>query len=151
MTTIAEMARRFKSFDIMDVVREALVDNEENAISINQNQLYEKGENKEEETLLQYRSLFYALKKNEINPMPGLFNPDLNLTGAFFRGFYAKVNRDEIVFGSNDKKSGSLMEKYGSNIFGLSYPSKEEFSRFFLNPSIFQIIARYTGIRSNKS
>lgn len=67
-----------------------------------------------------YGSLFYALEKNKQNPLAGYGTPDLFLTGAFYRGFFISITGKSFIISSSDKKTESLVDKYGMDIFGLS-------------------------------
>jgi hypothetical protein len=51
--------------------------------------------------------------------------PDLNLTGAFRRGWDVVVDDKELLFGSNDEKTKRLVDKYTVEIFGLTKENAE--------------------------
>lgn len=89
-----------------------------------------------------YASLFYALEKNKQNPLAGMYTPDLNLTGAFYGGFFVSITGMSFEISSSDDKTGELTNKYGPMIFGLSDVSLgsytqneffEEFKKFIEN------------------
>lgn len=82
-------------------------------------------------TFPKYRNPAYARKKNALNAKPGLGNPDLKLTGAFYRGITAVVSGGKIKINSTDSKTDSLKAKYDKDkMFGL-YP--EEMNDFIQN------------------
>lgn len=86
-----------------------------------------------------YGSLFYALEKNRMNPLAGYGTPDLFLTGAFYRGFFVSITGKSFSLSSSDRKTGSLLEKYGPNIFGLTNDSISIYAKgeFFEELKIF--------------
>lgn len=76
-----------------------------------------------------YGSLFYAIEKNRQNPLAGMGNPDLNLTGAFYRGFFVSITGMTFKISSTDQKRSDLEEKYGPTMFGLSNTSLASYSK----------------------
>lgn len=76
-----------------------------------------------------YGSLIYALEKNKQNPLAGIYTPDLNLTGAFYRGFFLSIKGFAFEISSDDEKTNELLSKYGPMIFGLSEDSINNYSR----------------------
>lgn len=122
--------------------------NSNEAVKLNRKQLYDKGRDVNGQKLVPYQSQTYALEKNRVNPSPGLFTPDLYLTGAFQRGFYAQVKGGTtIIFGSTDMKTSDLERKYTNKIFGLSNDSKAEFLRLTIMPEIRRYITGITGLQ----
>ena len=57
-----------------------------------------------------YRNAVYARKKSAMNPTPGLGNPDLNLTGKFWKEFKASIMDQSIEWRSEDSKATWLEE-----------------------------------------
>lgn len=125
MTTAAEMLRRFEKVNLTELLGEVVAENPQLLTDLNRKQLKE-GQNKEGRTLNKYRSSSYAKRKNEMNPAPGLGNPDLYLTGAFQSSFVVDVRGDDVVFSAGDSKAPALEAKYGPAIFGLTDESKTE-------------------------
>lgn len=70
-----------------------------------------------------YRSQWYAAYKLSLNPLGVV---DLRLTGAFYDGFFIEADKFPVTFSSHDSKAPLLAEKYGSAIFGLGQPSKDD-------------------------
>lgn len=71
-------------------------------------------------TLLSYRSKDYELFKSRLNPIAG-GAVDLILTGEFVDAmFLLKPNNGKYLFGNSDSKKNMLVQKYGTNIFGLN-------------------------------
>src|SRR6478736_7215667 len=100
MTTAAEMLRRWKALDIIESTGEAIDQTKEEAIKLEQAQLFLKGEKADGKKLKPYKSAKYAAKKNRMNPAPGLGNPDAFFTGELYRGMFVDVRSDTVVFDS---------------------------------------------------
>lgn len=133
-TTFADMAQRLKALDISQVA-EVATDITSPAISqLNREQL-EEGFDSNGERLNKYRNPIYARKKAAMNPKPGLGNPDLKLTGSFYRGIRADVEDGQIHVYSTDSKDPELVEKYGSDIYGLGTEKGNEYIKDHLQPS----------------
>lgn len=128
------MIKRLKSLDISEVA-EVATDATSPAISqLNREQL-EEGFDSNGERLRKYRNPIYARKKAAMNPKPGLGNPDLKLTGRFYRGIRADVEDGQIHVYSTDSKDPDLVEKYGSDIYGLGPVKGQEYVDNHLQPS----------------
>jgi hypothetical protein len=92
-------------------------------------------------TFRKYQSNAYARKKNAINPLPGLGNPDLKLTGAFYGGIVATVESGKLKIKSNDSKALDLEAKYGKQkIYGLQPEEMLDFVQNKVRPSFKQHI-----------
>lgn len=141
------MLRRVKSVQLEREVPVIVQNTADEMVRLNRSQLY-KGVNVEGNKLTPYQSPLYALEKNRTNPAPGLFNPDLFVTGAFYRGFYAQVKAGKsVIFGSTDVKSEALEEKYGKLIFGLTKDNKRVYLDTTVWPMIRAYVSRQTGLR----
>ncbi len=81
------------------------------------------------EKIGKYRSSKYARVKNEMNPLAGLGNVDLKLTGAFHAGIKVTVNAETFTTESIDKKGPDLKAKYGE-VFGLD----EDHTKGYIKP-----------------
>jgi len=146
--TIPEMLAKWKSVNLEREVPIIIQSSSDEMVKLNRSQLYQKGVDSENEKLKPYQSPAYALDKNRINPLPGLFNPDLYLTGAFQRGFYAQVKAGKsIIFGSTDFKSDRLERDYGKEIFGLTKDNSKVYLDTTVMPLIREYITRQTGLR----
>jgi hypothetical protein len=62
----------------------------------------------------------YAFFKNKINPLAGVGNVDLTLTGALGKGIKVKLASNNIEIFSTDSKFDEIAEKYGDYNFNLS-------------------------------
>ena len=124
--TVAQYARNIKALrsEIFNIIVESIEETLNEAIELNKSQLFENSMDRKGKKLRQYRSKDYARKKNMMNPLPGLGSPDLFDTGKFFDSFDAQIVGQSVLFYATDSKTGSLIEKYGSDIFGLTNEAK---------------------------
>lgn len=128
MATIEEMLNRFESLNLRAEIPILIEKTEETIIALNQRQLYTQSIDKDGDPLGGYRSLAYEEMKIAMNPeLGGLV--DLNLSGAFYRGFRL-LTVDENIFeiDSTDSKTEDLENKYGAAIFGLTEDSLAEYA-----------------------
>lgn len=132
MTTAMRMMERFQRVNLTELMGEVIEEDPEMVTSLTKNQL-KRGLNKKGEKLQKYKSDRYAKKKNQMNQLPGLGNPDLIYTGDFISSIVVDVRGDDVVFGAGDRKAPALEAKYGSAIFGLTDESKKE-----LRPELIQ-------------
>lgn len=146
--TIPQMLERWKSVNLKTEVPIIIQDTNGEMVKLNREQLKVKGLDSESKRLKPYQSPAYALDKNRMNPSPGLFNPDLFVTGRFHGGFYANVKASKsILFGSTDFKSERLEKSYGKQIFGLTKDNKRVYLDTTVMPKIREYITKQTGLR----
>lgn len=93
-----------------------------------------------------YRRPEYAQMKAQMNPLPGLGIPDLELTGEFKAGMGVDVNEDEYEVFSTDVKAGDLERKYGPLIMELGPREKDEYAVGYVAPALQESITRLTGL-----
>jgi hypothetical protein len=125
--TINEAYRRFSRLDLRAQVPVIIELTSEQIILLNQAQLYQESKDSFGNSLGGYYFQWYEDLKKEMNPgLGGLV--DLYLTGAFYSGFFVRVENDVFIIGSNDSKSGDLESKYGQAIFGLTDESKAKYT-----------------------
>jgi hypothetical protein len=122
MATFAQMLTRFKQFDPIEATGDAMLENKEQIIGINQHMLYEEGKNVEGEKLAPYRSMDYAQYKYDRR---GRYITDLYDTGATYSKMNLRVDGNEYEINSSDEKAYGLVAKYGK-IFGLNELGKKE-------------------------
>lgn len=74
--------------------------------------------------------------KQTLNPLPGLGNVDLILTGGFSKGVFVDARDNSVVIESGDSKSNELQDKYGKNgeVLGLSGEIKSEYIKNSMAP-----------------
>lgn len=125
--TINEAYRRFSRLDLRAQVPVIIELTSDQIILLNQAQLYQQSSDSLGNALGGYHLRWYEDLKKEMNPgLGGLV--DLYLTGAFYSGFFVRVEKDVFVIGSTDGKSGDLESKYGKAIFGLTDESKAKYT-----------------------
>lgn len=133
MTTAAEMLRRWRALDIIQITGEAIEQTEAEAIRLNQAQLFLRSERPDGVKLEPYKSRAYAEKKHARNPAPGLFAPDAYDTGQMFRAMFVEVKGDRVVFDSTSPHATSMeARENGKPIFGLTIQSKETYKETYM-------------------
>lgn len=121
--TEVELYKKLKSLpsQVRKIVRQTVNDNKKEIISRNQGQLAE-GLDSNDKKLGKYKSKPY-IKKRELKGKQIEF-VDLNFTGKWQGGFYAKFDKNGISIGSKKKKMWGdedvLVHHWGEDIFGLN-------------------------------
>lgn len=148
MATIFEMLSKWQQVNVETEIPAIIQRNKEVAAELNRKQLKSGKTSKGDPVQPSYNSTIYALDKNRSNSLPGLGTPDLYLTGAFHRGFYAQVKAGKsIIFGSTDMKSSDLEANYTKEIFGLTRDNKQLFLSDTIMPELRLYITRITGLK----
>jgi hypothetical protein len=80
---------------------------------------FTKGERPNGEKIGEYRSAEYAIFKQHINPLANGY-VDLLLTRQFSSKLFVRPFANGFMFNSTDKKTSSLIGKYGIDILGLN-------------------------------
>lgn len=80
---------------------------------------FSKGERPNGKKIGEYRSAEYAIFKQQINPLANGY-VDLLLTRQFSSKLFVRPFGKGFMFNSRDKKTGSLIGKYGIDIMGLN-------------------------------
>ena len=111
--------------NVEDTFRRAIVENQEEILDLNIAQL-EKGIDSFGQFLDEYDSASYAQFKKSIGSQAPLGIPNLKLEGDFHSGFILKADGNVFIFTSTDEKKDRLVDKYGENIFGLTFESGTE-------------------------
>lgn len=105
---------------------------------------FERGLRPDNKRIGGYQSGEYANEKNQMNPLAGFGNVDLIYSGAFVSKLFVKpLTQNGFIFDSSDRKTGSLVVKYGQAIMGLNQvwfdKRQSEIYRLVLQQQIKQI------------
>ena len=131
------MLRRVEAIDLQAIGVAIIVDSKPELLQLNKDQLMNEGVDKNKRKLKSYSSNSYAVRKNRMNPFPGLGTPDLYLTGSFQDGFTLRINsKSTFDIYSTNSKNNDLTKKYGKDIFGLTEDSKTEYQREIMQPEL---------------
>lgn len=123
-------------------------DNREEIIRLEQQQML-SGKKADDSHIGQYKSGKYALMKWQQNPLAGMGNVDLHLTGAFFNDMFVDVRTLSFVMDSGDSKAGDLIDKYGDP-FGLSLESRVKIATETIMPLYRERFKEVTGLTMRK-
>jgi hypothetical protein len=143
MATIGKIATKFRALNTDEVVTAAFRTSTDGFTEEQKKQLY-AGFDKEGKRLQKYRNNKYARVKNEMNPGPGLGNPDLYVTGAYFGGIKTNVQGLSLHIESSDAKGPELETKYKP--YGLGGGYKQEFIRGIYRPNFRKQVRLKTGV-----
>lgn len=131
------MLRRVRTIDVATIGVSIIVDTKPELLQLNKDQLMNEGVDKNSKKLKSYASNSYAVRKNRMNPFPGLGTPDLYLTGGFQNSFTLRINsKSSFDIYSTNGKNNDLTKKYGKDIFGLTTDSKTEYQREVMQPQL---------------
>lgn len=94
----------------------------------------------------EYKGDFYQVFKNKLNPKPGIGNPDLFLTGEFYKGIGVVVTPTEYTVNSTSENAPRLEIKYGSEIYGLTPQNQGIYCEETLQPAIIASLVQQIGL-----
>lgn len=146
MATVAELLNTLNEVDVATEAVTAITQTKDEMIMLNQVQL-SAGYDSEGYRLLQYRSKDYAASKHLQNPLPGIGNPDLILTGAFISSFDVKLSGYDILFNASDDKAPELLSKYGDDVLGLMHGQQRYYNEEVFYPVFARQIENKTGLK----
>ena len=143
--TASDLIENFEKMDLRDVAATSMRKTSVKYLDRNRLQMLEgKGRTK---PIGKYRSKEYAQFKASQNPMAGLGNVDLRLTGSFQDKMTFDITGDEIDVSSSDGKLEDLTKKYGEQIFGLNPGTKDEYIENDLQPEFERTVEAITGLK----
>lgn len=146
MATILDVQENIKSLKVKDIAVDAIDKTLEVAVALNVEQLA-SGKNSDGTKIKpSYSSKKYAQLKANKNPKPGMWTPDLILTGAFTESFKIDISGDNLKYSSTDSKAPELSKKYGDDIFGLTENSNEYYAQSVVFPVMMDTINQMTGL-----
>lgn len=137
MATIKQLLDRWQNLRVQPLISNAIERTQANFIELQKAQLY-AGKTVTGAAIGEkhpYRSHEYAIFKHEMNPAPGIGNPDLFLTGSTYDGLDTEVGDEAITVFSNDEKGPELDAAYPGAIAGLGGIYLEEYQKV-LQPAI---------------
>lgn len=107
-------------------------------------QLYE-GTRGDGQKIGEYNNAGNADFKHDLNPLPGLGNVDLFITGAYYSRFQLEVGSSTYAFTNSDSKAGKLEAKYGSEINRLAPDTRVRVWKEVMRSEVVSIISQRTG------
>lgn len=125
----SSLLRNLQQINLQTMTITAVMQQPEEMPTLNREQLMLRGQDSTGNKLRPYRSMKYARAKNQMNPAPGLGNPDLKLTGAFQRSFFVQASGSKVFLDAHDEKVEKLERKYGDKILGLTDDSMHKYRR----------------------
>lgn len=125
MATILSMLKKFEQLNTDEIAVDS-IDATKDEIKVKQKDQLLHGLRPDGSKIGKYRSNKYATKKYALNPLAGIGNVDLKLTGDLHREIFVDVRDNTLVIDSADEKTGSLINKYGDP-FGLGSERRAEY------------------------
>lgn len=139
MATIDDLLEKWERYDVLSTVRQSIINTKEDLLEVQRLQMLE-GKNSDGEEIGEYKSEKYALKKYEINPVPGLGVPDLRLTGEWQGELDVEVGSDTVTIKApENEKTPRLIELFGLQILGLNQESSAVYSVQYLQPEFIKL------------
>lgn len=145
MADVLDMIENLDSIDVDKESKVAVGKTTREMVMLNREQMAH-GIRSDGKQIGRYRNSEYAIMKNALNPLPGLGNVDLILTGAFSDSFDIDVNGEDIDRIATDSKAESLIEKYGDEVFGLTDNNQEYYNEEVFYPELAEAIEEQTGL-----
>jgi len=126
MSSSAGIQKAIKKLDraevfLKEATRKAVVAEKKFILDQNKKQLFEEGVNSFDRELAPYQSASYARLKRQLNPNNVT---DLKLSGTHYRAF-TMTTKFPMQIHSTAAISGTLIGKYGMDIYGLTEDSKQ--------------------------
>lgn len=146
MGTFAQVLDRVQQLDIVEVTQEALEETADDFVNEQKLQLFAGIDSLGNPIAPSYASRKYAQAKNDLNPVPGLYTPDLYLTGAWYNGLQFSVSGDTTDISSTDVKDEQLEGKY-TTALGLGGDYRLRYLTDNLGPVLQQKISDVTGLK----
>lgn len=146
MATATEILERLQSLSVREMLIESIEETADLYVDLNTAQLLEGKDGDNQPLRPQYAIESYADQKNRMNPLPGYGNPDLKLTGAFYKGYGVRVEGTDVVKFSTVSYADGLFEKYGNAIGQLDEERHEEYVQGDLAPILYDKFREQTGL-----
>lgn len=146
MATITDLMENLGKLDVKRLAADAIERTIDTMPALNREQLEYGLDSRESKIKPSYRSRSYAEKKNRMNPAPGMWRPDLILTGAFVSSIKVSLSGDKIDFKATDGKAPDLLEKYSDDVLGLGDTQQEYYNEAIFFPEFSGDITRITGL-----
>ena len=147
MATVLDMIDNLNGLDIHKEAIAAIEKTAGKMADLNREQLSAGYDSRGHKLSPHYSSRKYATMKNAMNPEPGMWHPDLILTGAFVDSFKVNVAGNDIEFEATDPKSDDLLERYGDDVLGLFDTEQEYYNERIFFPEFAGAIAEATGLK----
>lgn len=139
MATVGSLLRKFQALDTDQVAVQAIENSKELMADLNAEQI--NSGLRSDGTLMPDYSIRSVVQYGKpYGPIR------LRDTGAWQQGMYVTVHGDNVVFSSTDSKDRHLVDKYGTQIQGLSDKYKNEAIRESIRPSFMRQIKEQTGL-----
>lgn len=118
MRTLVNLLKAVENLNVREIALDSMGQTSQQFLKHQKDQLY-AGFDSKGKRLHRYASSIYAEMKQRMNSTPGYGNPDLKLTGDFYRSFRADLDNEGLRISAWDEKAPMLEDKYGNDIYTL--------------------------------
>lgn len=139
-----EIFEGLENLDIKAIAGEAIDETREKLMNLQRDQLLH-GLRADGKLIGKYRNNKYARVKNQMNPLAGLGNVDLKLTGAVHNELFVDVRDNEYIIDSADSKMADLVEKYDDPL-GLTEDNEQIYIDETLEEAFILKVEKQTGL-----
>lgn len=149
MATVSDLIDTLKNFNLNATITACIEQTKDDYIELNtQQQLFKGLDATGNEMAPLYKSPYYAKKKNQMNPIPGLGVPDLKVTGSFYQKMNIEVESDSFKISSDVDYAQYLEKNYeDEKIYGLTEENQEEYNQGPFFNALEQKITEETGLK----
>lgn len=147
MGSPAALLKKLKAFNVDQAIDNAIEEHTADYLVLQKDQLLRGLNSSGGNIKPQYADPYYARKKNRMNSLPGLNNPDLKLTGARNEAMTVKLEgKEALKLDSDVEYNKYLEEQYGpGQIWSLTHENMGVFRRE-VRGSMQTIITNETGL-----
>lgn len=128
---------RLMEFDLLEEVRQVIIDTGQNLVNFNQEQLYEGIRSDSSTIEPEYAELTKIIKAAKGQPFDRVTLKD---TGDFYDSIKVDVNSDTFELFATDEKTVKLVTKYGDSILGITDSSKRRYINEIFRPRLEDVI-----------
>lgn len=149
MTTVYDMILIFEklqsNFDVL--IAEAIEQTAEYLTDEIKEQLFTGTDATGNKITPRYKNARYAQLKARMNSKPGLFTPDLKLSGRLYQGLFSLVYEENLLISSNVDYAGILENRYGIKIFEPNRDNLNQWITKRFRPVLMAKIEALTGLQ----
>lgn len=149
MGSMFQLLNNLDRIDIKPIIVLCLEQSKYEWLGLNRGQLHDGQDNTGRLQSPLYASEQYAIGKEGMNPVPGLYVPDFFVSGDYYNSIQTVINQSQwaIVTGSNggvsyaDKIESKWSRNYGLDLENLTY-----FSQEIVKPKLVGILVKELGL-----
>lgn len=131
---LRDVVKSIRKINMEKLAFQSVMDHKEEAIDLNtQEQLFEQGIDSKGRDLGEYTPFTVEIKKQKGQKTDFITLKD---EGDFYDGFYVKSRKFPVIFGSKDSKTNKIVQRFGTDVFGLTKSSVKELNEEYVREDI---------------